>query len=65
MNPDQMYALAKLRMVETEARAHHARTIAGGPPTAITHRLRMRLRRVRLRRGAAPPLAAPVKQSVS
>jgi hypothetical protein len=56
MSPDQMYALAKLRMAETEAQAAHARMTAGRRPVAPWHALRARLRRTDDRARRAPLL---------
>jgi hypothetical protein len=61
MNPAQMYALSKIHMAETEAKARHARMVAGRRPTPLRQVLRMpRLRAGVPRRGAAP-IAAPAK----
>jgi hypothetical protein len=60
-NPAQMYALATLEMAEAEARARHARMVAGRRPTPLRHVLRMRLQRAGAPRPAAPPLGATPK----
>jgi hypothetical protein len=55
MNPDQLYTLAKLRAVDIEEQARHARLVSGRKPEPVARLLRDRLRRVAERIHVAQP----------
>jgi hypothetical protein len=46
MNPEQLYTLAKLRAVDIEEQARHARLVSGRKPEPLAPLLAARLRRV-------------------
>ena len=55
MNPDQLYTLAKLRAVEIEEQARHARLVSGRKPEPVARVFRARLRRAAERVHIARP----------
>jgi len=55
MNPDQLYALTKLRAADIQEQARHARLVSGRKPEPVTRLLRARLRRVAERVHIARP----------
>ena len=44
MNPEQLYTLAKLRAVDIEEQARHARLVSGRKPEPVARLFRARLR---------------------
>jgi len=55
MNPDQLYTLAKLRAVDIEEQARHARLVSGRKPEPVARVFRARLRRAAERVHIARP----------
>ena len=55
MNPEQLYTLAKLRAVDIEEQARHARLVSGRKPEPVSRLLRDRQRRVAERIHIAQP----------
>jgi len=55
MNPDQLYTLAKLRAVDIEEQARHARLVSGRKPEPVARLLRARVRRLAERVHIARP----------
>ncbi len=63
MNPEQLYMLVKLRAVDIEEQARHARLISGRKPEPVARLFRARLRRaaarVHIRRPSVPRTDRP------
>ena len=60
MNPEQLYTLAKLRAVDIEEQARHARLVSGRKPEPVARLLGARLRRIAERvHIARPRIRAP------
>jgi len=54
-NPEQLYTLAKLRAVDIEEQARHARLVSGRKPEPVARLLGARLRRIAERVHIARP----------
>ena len=55
MNPEQLYTLAKLRAVDIEEQARHARLVSGRRPEPLARAFSARLRRAAERVHIARP----------